>query len=507
LVNAIGYRWVVLISILFLATGLASAKTLYVDAGGDADFTTIGGAISAANTSDEIIVYNATYNEVVTLSKQVNLTGIDYPLINASGNAVVISTNGAAVEGFRIAGSKYGVHIYGRSSNLIRNNLITGITGSIFIMGAMNPIHGFCGIASHSNKVINNSIQGDIFLYCTYLEDIINNSISGGHNSINAIETDGISIVGNVIFNNDYAIFLQNSRAAELSNNTLLNNNYSLYVTGRSLYEYTHEINASNTINGKPVLYVMSKDNITIDSANNSGFIGVINSNNITVRNLAISNSYQGILLAYTDYSNIENVTLTDNHHGVYLDNSDDNSINNNFIDNSTFGISLQESDGNHIFANEIRNSSSIYLTSIYNTSIRLDSSSGNLVYHNNLINNSGPTGYDNDGSNLWDNGSEGNYWSDYTGPDSNSDGIGDTPYGISGSSVSDRYPLMAPYWICEKGDFDCDGVINLLDLTRFENVYGLRLNDSGYDSTADFDNNGVIDFIDFVRFARVYGQ
>ncbi|MDD3792425.1 MAG: hypothetical protein PHY74_04775, partial [Candidatus Bathyarchaeota archaeon] len=42
----------------------------------------------------------------------------------------------------------------------------------------------------------------------------------------------------------------------------------------------------------------------------------------------------------------------------------------------------------------------------------------------------------------TWDDGKEGNYWSDYTGTDDNTDGIGDTPYIIDALN-QDRYPLM----------------------------------------------------------------
>jgi len=61
--------------------------------------------------------------------------------------------------------------------------------------------------------------------------------------------------------------------------------------------------------------------------------------------------------------------------------------------------------------------------------------------------------------SNFWDNGTLGNYWGDYTGADSNGDGIGDSPYVLNGfkwdtdvggfvtaPAGQDNYPLVAPY-------------------------------------------------------------
>ncbi len=41
-----------------------------------------------------------------------------------------------------------------------------------------------------------------------------------------------------------------------------------------------------------------------------------------------------------------------------------------------------------------------------------------------------------------WDDGREGNYWSDYTGTDANNDGIGDTPYVVDILN-QDSFPLM----------------------------------------------------------------
>lgn len=47
---------------------------------------------------------------------------------------------------------------------------------------------------------------------------------------------------------------------------------------------------------------------------------------------------------------------------------------------------------------------------------------------------------------NSWDNGEEGNYWSDYTGEDLDGNEIGDTPYLIPDKGkATDNYPLMKP--------------------------------------------------------------
>ncbi|HLN89296.1 MAG TPA: hypothetical protein VK253_04455 [Candidatus Binatia bacterium] len=42
----------------------------------------------------------------------------------------------------------------------------------------------------------------------------------------------------------------------------------------------------------------------------------------------------------------------------------------------------------------------------------------------------------------TWDNGKQGNYWSDYNGTDANHDNVGDTPYTVDPLD-QDRYPLM----------------------------------------------------------------
>ncbi|MBU0497280.1 MAG: right-handed parallel beta-helix repeat-containing protein, partial [Candidatus Thermoplasmatota archaeon] len=69
-----------------------------------------------------------------------------------------------------------------------------------------------------------------------------------------------------------------------------------------------------------------------------------------------------------------------------------------------------------------------------------------NVIFRNSFINNSVYHASDESVDNVWYNYSMGNYWDNYGGVDTDLNGIGDSPYNISGTvSQQDRYPLMFP--------------------------------------------------------------
>lgn len=108
------------------------------------------------------------------------------------------------------------------------------------------------------------------------------------------------------------------------------------------------------------------------------------------------------------------------------------------------FGVVFGE---NSLVNNNILSGCNIYNNT--NFGVYIYPCSDNILYHNNIINNNQNT-YDS-GTNTWYNSTiqEGNYYDDYTGEDNNGDGIGDTPYNISGGSNQDLYPFMYPNgWI-----------------------------------------------------------
>jgi len=154
---------------------------------------------------------------------------------------------------------------------------------------------------------------------------------------------------------------------------------------------------------------------IGIDLAN-------IDRHNLTVKNLNIKNFYIGTYL-YTSNNTIADCALSDNIVGILLS-GDSNTITRNYI---------------------ARNEESIF----FGVNNPGDEPLNIILTHNSFVDNivhfSGCfcEGYNTTETvHTWDDGEEGNYWSDYNGTDADGDGIGDTPYVIDVQN-RDRYPFM----------------------------------------------------------------
>jgi hypothetical protein len=107
-------------------------------------------------------------------------------------------------------------------------------------------------------------------------------------------------------------------------------------------------------------------------------------------------------------------------------------------------GMQLFNSSNNQIIANNI---SRTYF------GLLLDNSNGSLIFHNNFLYNSPYQARTLTANNSFDNGLEGNYWSDYSGPDANGTGIIDTPYINVSLGVTDNHPLEKAW--SEKGVYE----------------------------------------------------
>lgn len=129
---------------------------------------------------------------------------------------------------------------------------------------------------------------------------------------------------------------------------------------------------------------------------------------------------------------------------------------------------------------------------------IRLYSSNVNVIFHNNLVENTQQVDAVSSYQNAWDNGCEGNYWSNYNGSDLDNDGVGDSYLPWEGL---DSYPLVASYIV---GDVNHDGRINVLDIIKIGVAYMATPTDIRWNPHADIaEPYDIVDMGDLLLAAR----
>lgn len=340
------------------------------------------------------------------------------------------------------ADSGFGIYLYNKSETVIKNCTVAHFSYGIYL------------VLSYGNTVFNNNVRentmGISFSSSYYLSSpgniIAENRVSLNlYDGINLQSSIGNNIAGNIISGNKrIGLLLSDSPNSYLRNNQIAGNKYNFGSWGPFLGN-VQDIDTSNTVNGKPIYYLVNEEDKTIDSSSNAGYIGAINSRNITIKEAILSNNVQGIFFDGTTDSRVENSTITENMYGLEINRSSHNQIIGNNISENELGIRSWISSYTTVADNDF-SSDSFYLTGSSDTW-----SHDSKVYHNNFKNNPQPR-VDRSYNDLFDNGypQGGNYWSDYTGQDQysgpdqdqpGSDKVGDTPYTFTGGQ--DRYPFV----------------------------------------------------------------
>ena len=325
------------------------------------------------------------------------------------------------VKNAHIRSFTYGVDLEHSTDNKIVGNWIT------------RCVYGIMSQYSPRNTIINNIVTNDA----------VNENWWDG---IFATYSDGSTLNNNTIANfYKWGLYIGSSTGIILRNNQIDGNRWNFAVTDK----FIHDIDSSNTVDGKPIYYLVKQQDTQVPA--NAGYVAIVNSTNITVRNLNLTNNGQGVVLVNSKNCLVENSVITKmGYYAIQIVDADDNTISNNDITDNRppyfgAGIAVQRySTGNIIRNNLIKNNELGIL--FYN-------SDDNKIYHNNFVGNAVQAS--SDGSkNTWDNGYPfgGNYWSNHVDSDNKSgsnqdkpgrDGIGDNPY-IIDKTNRDEYPFMS---------------------------------------------------------------
>ena len=350
-------------------------------------YLTIQSAINAPETLNEhtIFVRNGTYYENVVVNKSLSIIGQNRETTivdgNGTGTVVYIVSDNTKITGFTIRSSGSSYNPDGSGDSGVFANCVKD-----------------CSISG--NDVLNNGVYGVLLWHC-----------SGSYVSCNLVS----------FASEQESIRLGYSYDCEVSNNTVTYANYvGIEVDNSPNCRILDNAAYSNGLDG---IYLLNSPN------------SIISDNDVH------SNEYGGIGIQYSNSVNINGNTVY-SHYGSNIDLTSSNCciVTDNIAKNSLWndGISLSWSSNNVISCNEIC-SNGRYGISIWT------SPNNNKIFHNSFTNNGMQT--ISQGTNTWDDDypSGGNYWSNYNGTDSNSDGIGDSPYVIDANN-QDNYPLMSPW-------------------------------------------------------------
>ncbi len=400
-----------------------------------------------------------------------------------------------------------GIKFFNSSKNLVKDNTVTLNNWSAIYLSAKSENNTIDHNTCNSNY-FRGIVIGDYWGECNN-NIIINNTCSNASYGIHISRSENNLIKSNIIHNNSrYGIVLSRATDNMLNNNNLTEN--GIQIWGFSLEQWnTHRINITNKVNGKPVYYWnnvrkgnipkgagqiilancsgvnignqeisntstgiilgFSQNNTIVNNSCKNNLYGIEltkSSNNYIHYNTANANMYAGVsigsdsdgniiientinynfgagLSCYDSSSNIisKNMIFSNEYNGIYY-RGELGRIENNNISNNYYGITIErETNSLIIVNNDISN----------NEKLGLDisrSTENNLIHHNNFVknNNGGIQARDNGTDNVWNTNTEGNYWSEWTAPDTDEDGIVDYEYLINGTAGTlDRYPVVEP--------------------------------------------------------------
>lgn len=103
-----------------------------------------------------------------------------------------------------------------------------------------------------------------------------------------------------------------------LRGNSIMNNRIGFDISATDIRYLIHQIDATNFINGRPLLYLLSQKNRTIGPSRNPAQVILVNCSDITISDLVLSKNGAGIFIAGSDNISVQNTAFIENGFGVF---------------------------------------------------------------------------------------------------------------------------------------------------------------------------------------------
>ncbi|MBO3841450.1 MAG: right-handed parallel beta-helix repeat-containing protein [Candidatus Brockarchaeota archaeon] len=432
---------------------------------------------------------NVVTDNTVNGQPLVYLEGESSKRISDAGQVVLVKCGNIVVENLNVFNATIGVELFKTDNSVVRNSRIRNSVeyGISICSSSGNELEG--NIVENSGAGIslwnssNNKVTGNIVENASdgvYLASSSNRNQLTENRFVNCglrVSDSYDNIVADNTVNNKALIYLEGESGriirdagqvilVKCSSIVVENLNVFNATIGVELFKTNNSVVKNNNIGSMAragvYIYKSMGNRMVGNNAEKNGYgIYLRDSFNNEVAENILENNAVGIVLTSSSENNITGNDVKNNTRAIYLSSSSSNKLAGNIVRNSiALGIFLISSSSNKIFENIVENNMhGIYLDrSSTNNEVSGNilvgngrgiflrgSSSNNKFYRNDFVSNK--LQIDSYKCvNTWDDGSKGNYWSDYTGVDSDKDGVGDIPYVIDENN-KDNFPSMKPYF------------------------------------------------------------
>lgn len=289
-------------------------------------------------------------------------------------------TNNTSLKNCTLSGNYHGVSLFGFANNLTGNEISNNTVRHAPYRFPENWYHGI-----------------DLRNFLEQLDYLT--EYSGG---ILLFDANNCTITGNNIRANEHGILIYSCSFNTFKNNTMTNNAYNFGIYA-SMYALTppewsvyppdppqispyllNEIDTSNTVNGKPIYYWISRNNETVPA--NAGYVALVNCSSILVQNLTLTDNYHGVFLIWVNNIMVTNNTISHTRYAVdirdqYLDASFENTIKGNNLTSNGIGV-------NTIFTANCTIMDNVIASNLFGVYAR----SFNFIANNEIVNHTQPS-------------------------------------------------------------------------------------------------------------------
>jgi len=370
------------------------------------DFTKVYnmlGGIQAWESAGYTIWIAAIHNLNTTISYDTIQAAIDAPQ-TLDGHRILVE-----------AGTYYEPIVVSKSLSLFGENRNTTIIDGNGTGAVIDPILNWTAIV--------HVVADDVYISFFTIRN-------GGFHGLVLDSTVNCTIENVMSVESNSCISLMNSEG-----NSISNSEFSRGLWGVFLFNSTENEIVTNVISGNLHAGIAT-------GGPNGSTMNFIANNTVTHNiNPSMGDVYgYGLDIVGFDNRILDNI-ISNNNNGIILDFGRRNQLEGNVISNNTYyGIRLvRDSNNNTFFANTIEDSGLVGLV--------ISSGTNNVFHHNNFVDNRIQVYVVASGT-IWDNGVEGNYWSDYIERYPNAtrlNGIWDTPYVIDDYN-QDNYPIVPEF-------------------------------------------------------------